>query len=58
MIASLLQVLLRVVLSYVLIPVWGIRGICVAVAAGWILLVVIEGSYSLRKAREFEEKAA
>lgn len=58
MIASLLQVLLRVVLSYVLIPVWGIRGICVAVAAGWILLVLIEGSYSLRKAREFEEKAA
>lgn len=51
MIASLLQVVLRVVLSYFLIPLWGIRGICVAVAAGWILLVVIEGSYSLRHVR-------
>ena len=51
MVASLLQVLLRVMLSYLLIPVWGIYGICAAVAAGWILLVAIEGAYSIRKAR-------
>ena len=51
MVASLLQVLLRVVLSYLLIPVWGIYGICTAVAAGWVLLVAIEGAYSIRKAR-------
>jgi Na+-driven multidrug efflux pump len=51
MVASLLQVLLRVVLSYLLIPVWGIYGICAAVAAGWVLLVAIEGTYSIRKAR-------
>lgn len=51
MIASLLQVLLRVVLSYLLIPLWGIYGICVAVAAGWILLVLIEGTYSVRTVR-------
>ena len=51
MVASLLQVLLRVVLSYLLIPVWGIYGICAAVAAGWVLLVAIEGAYSIRKAR-------
>ena len=54
MAASLLQVLLRVVLSYFLIPVWGIRGICVAVVSGWVLLVLIEGTYSLRKADEFQ----
>ena len=35
MVASLLQVVLRVVLSYFLIPVWGMYGICVAVASGW-----------------------
>ena len=52
MIASLLQVALRVVLSYLLIPVWGIYGICVAVASGWILLVLIEGTYSLRTAQK------
>ena len=48
MIASALQVLLRVVLSWLLIPVWGISGICAAVATGWVLLVIIEGAYSLR----------
>jgi len=52
MIASLLQVALRVVLSYLLIPVWGIYGICVAVASGWILLVLIEGTYSIRTAQK------
>ena len=52
MIASLLQVALRVVLSYLLIPVWGIYGICVAVASGWILLVIIEGTYSIRTAQK------
>ncbi len=51
MLASLLQVVLRVVLSYFLIPVWGIRGICAAVVTGWVLLVAIEGGYSLRAAR-------
>ena len=53
MIASLLQVVLRVVLSYFLIPVWGIRGICVAVVSGWVLLVLIEGTYSLKTAERF-----
>ena len=52
MIASLLQVVLRVVLSYLLIPVWGMYGICTAVAAGWVLLVCIEGAYSLKKAKD------
>ena len=52
MIASLLQVVLRVVLSYVLIPLWGILGICVAVVSGWVLLVLIEGSYSLRTVKK------
>lgn len=51
MVASLLQVVLRVVLSYFLIPVLGMYGICVAVASGWVLLVLIEGSYSVRTAR-------
>ena len=51
MVASLLQVVLRVVLSYCLIPVWGIRGICAAVSTGWVLLVLIEGSYSLHTVR-------
>lgn len=50
MIASMLQVLLRVILSYYLIPLWGIYGICTAVSTGWVLLVIIEGCYSVRTA--------
>jgi len=50
MLASLLQVLLRVILSYLLIPLWGVSGICAAVGTGWLLLVLIEGTYSARAA--------
>ncbi len=32
-------------------PGVGMYGICVAVASGWVLLVLIEGSYSVRTAR-------
>lgn len=52
MIASLLQVVIRVILSYLLVPRWGITGICVSVATGWILLNLIEGAYSLKKAKQ------
>lgn len=55
MIASLLQVVIRVVLSYLLVPRWGIAGICVSVAAGWILLNVIGGGYSIIKAKQLTE---
>lgn len=54
MVASLLQVVLRVALSFFLIPVWGILGICVAVVTGWVLLVGIEGIYSLRTVRKWQ----
>lgn len=52
MIASLLQVIIRVILSYLLVPRWGITGICVSVATGWVLLNLIEGAYSLKKAKQ------
>ena len=52
MIASLLQVIIRVLLSYLLVPRWGIAGICISVATGWILLNLIEGGYSLKKAKQ------
>ena len=51
MVASLLQVVLRVVLSYFLVPLWGLYGVCAAVASGWVLLVLIEGAYSVKTAR-------
>lgn len=54
MIASMLQILLRVALSFFLVPKLQMRGICISVAAGWILLVLIEGSYSLKKAAQFK----
>ncbi len=51
MIASLLQIVLRVILSFLLIPVWGIRGICAAIVTGWVLLVILEGGYSVHVCR-------
>ena len=47
MAASLCQIALRVILSFFLIPLKGIPGICLAIITGWVLLVLIEGSYSL-----------
>ena len=52
MIASLLQVVIRVILSYLLVPIWGITGICVSVVTGWVLLNIIEGGYSIKKAKQ------
>lgn len=50
MIASLSQVVIRVTMSHLLVPRWEITGICISVASGWILLNLIEGTYSLKKA--------
>ncbi len=47
LLASSLQVLVRVVLSALLIPRFGIRGICYAVAIGWILMAVTEGPFAI-----------
>ncbi|MBO4873224.1 MAG: MATE family efflux transporter [Lachnospiraceae bacterium] len=47
MIASVGSIILRVVLSYFLVPLWGIGGICAAVVCGWCLIVFGFGSYSL-----------
>lgn len=47
MVASLGQVALRVFLSWLLVPVMGVRGICLAIIVGWTLLVLIEGGFSL-----------
>ncbi len=56
MIASILQIVLRVTLSRFLIPLWGIYGICAAVSAGWVLLVLIEGSYSLHTVKAMPDR--
>lgn len=55
MIASLLQVIIRVILSYLLVPTIGIPGICISVVTGWILLNVIEGTYSIITAHRLME---
>lgn len=47
MLFSLLQMLIRVGLSYLLVPRGGVDGICAAVAAGWLLQLLLEGGYGL-----------
>ena len=56
MVASLGQVALRVFLSWLLIPVLGVRGICLSIIVGWGLLVLIEGGFSLRIASSLYPK--
>ena len=46
MAASLMQIITRVAFSALLVPHFGIRGICYAVLIGWALLFTSEGLYS------------
>ncbi len=46
MAASMTQVAMRVPLSAVLAPKFGVYGICAAVAVGWVTLTILEGGYS------------
>ena len=54
MIASAGSIVLRVLFSWLLIPLWGIGGICAAVIIGWCLIVFGFGSYSLVCARRIQ----
>lgn len=42
-IATVMQISIRVVLSYIFAPYLGISSVCYAVAAGWILMIIYEG---------------
>ena len=44
-VATLLQVTLRCVFTYILAPVWGIRGIAAACGIGWSAMLVLIVSY-------------
>lgn len=57
MVASILQIVLRVVLAWYLTPRMGIPGVCIAVISGWILLVLIEGSYLIHCMRRLVRSA-
>lgn len=41
--ATLMQIFIRVVLSYLLAPYLGVSSVCYAVGTGWILMVIYEG---------------
>lgn len=43
LIATIMQIFVRVSLSYVLVPYLGISSVCYAVAAGWVLMIMFEG---------------
>lgn len=42
-IATLMQIFVRVALSYILAPYLGISSVCYAIAIGWILMIIYEG---------------
>ncbi|WP_027624021.1 MATE family efflux transporter [Clostridium lundense] len=41
--ATFMQIVVRVVLSYMLAPYVGILSVCYAIAVGWILMIIYEG---------------
>lgn len=47
MIASAGSIVLRVLFSWLLVPLWGIDGICMGIIIGWCLIVFGFGTYSL-----------
>lgn len=43
LIATIMQIIVRVALSYIFAPYLGISSVCYAIAAGWILMITYEG---------------
>jgi putative MATE family efflux protein len=43
LIATLVQISIRVSLSYVFAPIFGIKSICYAIVSGWIFMITYEG---------------
>lgn len=52
--ATLMQITLRVILSYALAPYLGVTSVCYAVGVGWMLMIIYEGA-ACRK--YFKEKS-
>lgn len=58
LIGTLIQTTLRVIFTYLLTPVMGIRGIAIACAAGWIAMILYDVPISFRVlAREGQKKS-
>lgn len=54
-IATIMQIFVRVALSYILSPYLGISSVCYAIAVGWILMIIYEGLVCKKYFREIEE---
>lgn len=56
LIATIMQITVRVLLSYALSPYLGVASVCVAVAVGWCLMIVYEGLSCKNYFKEIKEK--
>lgn len=54
-IATIMQIFVRVALSYILSPYLGISSVCYAIAVGWILMIIYEGLVCKKYFIEIEE---
>lgn len=55
LIATTMQISVRVALSYILAPYLGITSVCYAIAVGWILMIIYEGLNCKRYFREIRQ---
>ena len=49
-----LQILIRVICAYLLVPTYGVYGICFAVVSGWLIQALLEGILVRKQKRELE----
>lgn len=54
-IAIIVQIFLRVALSYILSPYLGIPSVCYAIGIGWILMIIYEGLECKKYFKEITE---
>ncbi len=56
MIATFSQIIIRCVLAFLLVPEYGIYGVCVSVIAGWVLMFGFDGILCIRYFRKIEAR--
>ena len=48
MIATFSQIIIRCVLAVLLVPRYGIYGVCISVITGWVLMFALDGTLCIR----------
>jgi len=56
MFATFSQIITRCVLAVILVPIWGIYGVCISVIAGWVFMFFLDGIVCIRYFRRINQE--